>query len=280
MHLSAALVASNSNPDYLGFWPLVQEAWSRVVGIQAHLVLVLGPQEAWPVGFGSYRHDPHVHEYRAPPGLDTAFVAQNIRLLFPALLSYRGAVIISDLDLIPADHGYFHRAVQGRPSTEFVVYRSDVLLANREIPMCYNAATPATWSALFGVSDYGDLGRLLTRRYAEVGNLWTSDQRWLWDALHVAGVPVYRWRDEDLGHHRLCRSQDPDTSLRVGHTSLRLGAGVYTDYHMLRPAQNYAVLNRTWLEASLRPRGHDSLRERLFTWIPSILVSVLLPLYL
>jgi len=40
MKLGCCLVASDLNPDYLDFFPLVQRAWREVVGIEVRLVLI------------------------------------------------------------------------------------------------------------------------------------------------------------------------------------------------------------------------------------------------
>jgi len=84
----------------------------------------------------------------AVAGVHTAFQAQCIRLLYPALLETEGAVVISDADMVPVSRRYFRRAVERIPEDHFVAFR-DVTLASGEIPICYNAALPQTWRGVF-----------------------------------------------------------------------------------------------------------------------------------
>src|SRR5207302_9814040 len=104
--------------------------------------------------------DPAVRIFEPECSLHTAFQAQCIRLLYPALLEARGAVLTADADIVPMNHRYFHRPLRRIDSRHFVCYR-DVLLPLGELPICYNAALPDTWGAVFGARDLADVGSML-----------------------------------------------------------------------------------------------------------------------
>ena len=134
------LLACDLNPDYLDFWPSTRRAWKEIVGLDAVLVLV-APRDQIPA---ELRDDPAVVAFEPIAGLHTAFQAQCIRLLYPALLEPDGAVIISDMDLYPLRGSYFHHPVERLDERFFVSYRDD-RLNRREIPIAFNAALPSTW---------------------------------------------------------------------------------------------------------------------------------------
>ncbi len=158
MRLSHALVACDLNPHYLESWRLVSRGWEEVTGLEPLLVLVADRAKAPP----ELLRDPRVHLFQPLPGLHTAFQAQCIRLLYPALLETSGAVLISDMELLPMQPGYFHDTVAGVDERFFVAYRGDAFLHRREMPISYNAARPETWSDIFGVRTLGDVSDRLT----------------------------------------------------------------------------------------------------------------------
>src|SRR5581483_10874410 len=95
--LGRVLLACDLNRDYLDFWPSTRRAWEEIVGIKPTLVLV-SPEECVPADL---REDPAVIVFKPVEGIHTAFQAQCIRLLYPALVETAGAVMIADIDLYP-----------------------------------------------------------------------------------------------------------------------------------------------------------------------------------
>src|SRR5439155_14694275 len=65
MRLTHALVASDLNPRYLEFWPLVRRAWAEVAGIEAILVLIAEPADVPE----AVRDDPPVLPLPPLPGI-------------------------------------------------------------------------------------------------------------------------------------------------------------------------------------------------------------------
>ena len=76
--LKRALVASDTNPMYIDFWPLVAKAWKKL-GLQPTLALIAPPDFNVDTTCGDViRFDPI-------PGIPTSFQAQVIRLLAPRI---------------------------------------------------------------------------------------------------------------------------------------------------------------------------------------------------
>jgi len=74
MNIDRVILASNENQDYLDFWPLVSNAWERL-GVKP-LLIYTGEQKIDLPG-------EVMHFYIKD--VDPVFVAQNIRILAPAL---------------------------------------------------------------------------------------------------------------------------------------------------------------------------------------------------
>jgi hypothetical protein len=135
------------------------------------------------------RDDPAIVRFDPLPGVHSAFQAQCIRLLYPALVETDRAVIIADMDLYPLRASYFHDPVQMLDERFFVVYRDD-RLDRLEIDIMFNAALPATWSEIFGVATLDDVRAELARwadgleydgRRGWPG--WYTDQRRLYEKV-------------------------------------------------------------------------------------------------
>src|SRR5712691_5208670 len=185
LRLTHALVACDLNPRYLDFWPLGRRAWAAIVGLEPVLVLVAEESQVPE----PLRDDAAVQVFPPLPNVHTAFQAQCIRLLYPALLADAGAVVVSDVDMAPMNARYFHRPAAHVDETHFVAYR-DVLLAADEIPVCYNAALPQTWGAIFGVETLDDVRERLGEWAAPAeysgehgGTGWGTDQQILFRKL-------------------------------------------------------------------------------------------------
>jgi hypothetical protein len=182
----------------------------------------------------------------------SAFQAQCIRLLYPALMGSAGAVIISDADLLPLAPEYFHKSLAGLDEKLFVSYRGDVMLHRREIAICYNAARPETWADLFSVTDEDDIRARLAEWAAGLdysgargGRGWYKDQHVLYETLLPWGRRTNRlWvlDDEFTRYTRLDRSaieRDGVTETDRRNISLRK----YSDYHCCIPHADYRETN-------------------------------------
>ena len=100
MNIDKVILASNENKDYLEFWPLVSEAWERI-GVEPVLIYT---------GNDEINLNGHIINFHIK-GIDSTFVAQNIRLLAPALFKDENC-IISDIDSLPLSSKYFQNSVR------------------------------------------------------------------------------------------------------------------------------------------------------------------------
>jgi len=160
MKLSCVLVACNEKPLYLQFWPIVKKTWWEFVQVPCIMVYVGSeiPEEL--------KNDPAVIHWKPIPSWPTATQAQCIRLLYPALLKCDGAVILSDMDMIPLQKDFFVKdGFEKFSESQFVSLRG-IDEARKEIYMCYVGATPSVWSELFEIKTIEDTYKIM--------NLWAT----------------------------------------------------------------------------------------------------------
>ena len=72
MKIDTVILSSNDNPNYIQFWPIVSEAWS-LMGVEPILIYT-GEQKLNLKG--------NVINFFSK-NIDSSFVAQNIRILYP-----------------------------------------------------------------------------------------------------------------------------------------------------------------------------------------------------
>jgi hypothetical protein len=236
LRLTHCVVASDNNPNYYRFWPVVKRAWLEICHIKPVFVLVAN---SIPHDISQYVDDITL----IPPvsGIPTSFQAQCIRLLYPREINTshdNEAIIISDMDLIPLQSKYYHKALQNVHKSSFVTYRN-VLSDYKQYPMCFNAATPRVWRDVFGSESYETTMR---RWYGECSqNTWFCDQLKLWsilrhwDSKKAHGETFKRLislKDEDTKHERLDRGSV--TLERMSDKDLDTITKC-TDFHMPRP---------------------------------------------
>jgi len=109
--------------------------------------------------------------------------------LWPALLQCDGAVVLSDMDMIPMQKDFFHDGFAKFNESQFVSLRG-IDENERQIYMCYVGATPKVWSELFGVTSEDDVRRILTTWSTSApadgehgGQGWCTDQIVLYDRV-------------------------------------------------------------------------------------------------
>ena len=232
MKLSGVLVACNENTHYLDFWPVVKEAWWRVAGLPCVMVYV---GESLPAHLVN---DRAVVFFKAIPGWPTATQAQVIRLLYPALMKSDGAIMLSDMDMIPLQKDLFVGGFEQFSPSKFVSLRG-IDEGEKQIYMCYVGATPAVWSTLFRIKTIEDVRKRLTEyseqyqsngRHGGVG--WCSDQIELYNVVKAAEpntIGLVPWTPQIP---RIDRIEEVDYNMQKANIDAALKRGVVVDYHM------------------------------------------------
>ena len=158
MKLTTVLSAVNNNPSYYKFIPKQILFW-RAYGIKFVAVFV---GESLPPELEECRAN--IFMWSKNLDLNTAYVGQNLRLFYPALLQLPEDefVMITDMDMLPTVSSYFKDGLEQYTQKDFIYYRK---VEGNQILMCYNAAHPSTWSTVFGVRTEQDVEAKLYQFY-------------------------------------------------------------------------------------------------------------------
>ena len=255
MKLTNVLVATDMNPLYYKFIPIFIKTWNKlfpnvkvtIVVVAKELVDELLPYKDNIVLF--------------PPieNMNTAFIAQNIRLLYPALIDTEGGVLITDMDMLPMSRKYYTEQIKNIDNTKFVCYRPLSCVGKNEMVMCYNIALPNIWRDIFNINTTNDIIDTLQYIYknnyyagTHGGAGWNIDQLYLYNktqkwnertkSLIILNKPIYvilnnyvpsnmyvrLWKHYNFNDIAACLKQDN-----------------IVDFHMPRPYFNYKTdINR------------------------------------
>ena len=150
MKISKVIITSTVDKNYLDYWPLVKQSWEN---LNIEPVLFVITKDNIEIQSNSYFIDK----------LNPVFVAQNLRLLIPAL--YPDEVcLLSDIDMMPLSKKYFQDSISELSENSFVVYRSDATPDNM-LPICWNAALGSTWGEIFSIKNKEDIDETLKKWY-------------------------------------------------------------------------------------------------------------------
>jgi hypothetical protein len=150
MELKYAVVSSDSNPEYLDFWPYVARAWKRI-GIEP-VLLYIDKESPNPIVYDHGR----VIYLESIPEWSIAQQAQCIRFWAAKILD--APFIISDMDMLPISEDYYKRGVSEIGGQGLVSYSSDVIKyrwyrTNPQYPMCYLAGDPSSFIGILEMNE-------------------------------------------------------------------------------------------------------------------------------
>jgi len=173
MKIGTVLVSSNENPEYYNFFPYIKKIWETVLNAKCILIYV---GHEIPIELKAYKEN--IILYKPIPELHTAFIAQNIRLLYPALLNEKDGILIADVDSIPMSRDYYVKQVENITIDKFVNYSFDPkVFANKEHNMSYCLATKDIWSSVFKISDLHDIDDTLIK-WNKINGKYNFDPRY------------------------------------------------------------------------------------------------------
>ena len=150
MKIKYAVVSSNSNPEYLDFWPYVAAMWQKL-GIEPVLIYidsVCPPQNVAECG--------RTIHLESIPEWGIVQQAQCIRFWGARLLD--APFIISDMDMLPISREYYEEGAAQIGDSGIVSYSSDIIQyrwyrTNPQYPMCYLAGDPQSFIDLLDLND-------------------------------------------------------------------------------------------------------------------------------
>ena len=182
MKLSTVLASVNNNSKYYSFIPKQILFWNHFkIRFIAIFIGEKIPDELQP-------YSENIILWNKNIDLHSAYLAQNIRIFYPALLHLpeNEMAMITDMDMLPMKDHYYTSGLDKYNIEDFIYYRN---IDGNQIYMCYNAAHPSTWSKVFQIKSEDDIERKLNENYHNAydgipgSNGWYSDQEIMYTAL-------------------------------------------------------------------------------------------------
>jgi hypothetical protein len=176
MKLTTVFSAVNGNIRYYRFIPKQITFWAYF-GIR-FIAVFIGkklPKELVP-------YSENIIIWSLNLDLNSAFVAQNMRIYYPALLELPDdeLVMITDMDMLPANDNYYKNGLEKYNIDDFIYYRS---IEGNQIYMCYNAAHPKTWAKVFGIYTIKDIESSINKTYTQDYSGVPGKKGWFIDQL-------------------------------------------------------------------------------------------------
>lgn len=224
--VTRAIMATNANPMYLDFWPIVSRAWKQLIGVQPTLAFITDKDVPIDESLGDViRFDPI-------PGVPSSYQSQVIRNFLPALFPDDFS-ILADIDMIPVNRDYLVGQVERFDANKFIVYRDAAYGKNPSgYPMCYNAAKGSTFGAVFGINSREDIVPRIKEWHA-INPSWSADEQLMCQYLK-------HWNRSShqlvLLHQNVSRRLDRG-DWRPNYKALQ--KRTYIDIHSIRPYMQY-----------------------------------------
>jgi len=182
MKLTTVLGSVNNNPKYYMFIPKQILFWGA---FNIKFIAIFVGEEI-PEELISYKDNIILWNFNLD--INTAYVAQNIRIYYPALLNLpeNEMVMITDMDMLPMNYPYYTNDLESYKIEDFIYYRH---IDKNEIYMCYNASHPSTWKKIFGINGITDIKNKLYENYSNKYDGvpgcdgWSIDQKILYKQL-------------------------------------------------------------------------------------------------
>lgn len=236
------LISSDLNEKYIGLYPYVRKAWLKM-GIPTLLILIANeiPNEL-------LIYSDEILLFKPIKNIHTAYIAQTIRILYPALIPNKN-IIISDMDIIPLCKNYFINSVKNIDDDKFVVYRN-AYIKQEMYGICYNLANSNIWSSIFNINNINDVNQKLIKwynpQYSGIKNCegWFTDQKKLFEYLNKYDKnKIIILEDNDLKFNRLDKRNKKYILDNIDHIYKNIY--LYTDFHVIRPYYKYIhIINK------------------------------------
>ena len=158
MKIDLVLTACNNNNSYLNMYPLVYKVWKKRFNLDCYLILI---DNSIPDFLKPYEN--YIILYSPIEGINTIYIAQTIRILYPAMFDNKN-ILITDMDIIPVLKTHFIDSVQDLSENAFIAY-TDRYIKQKMLAICYNVANSNTWKKIFSINNINDITNLLKNWY-------------------------------------------------------------------------------------------------------------------
>ena len=122
MKIDYVILASDTNPMYADFYPIVSKKWNDLGFNVIYLKIDDHETDLIETEFGLMK------TFKAVSGIDTGFQSQVIRIYTSMLFSESKNLMISDIDMMPMNAEYFSGNAAKATSEEVLIYTGRKLI--------------------------------------------------------------------------------------------------------------------------------------------------------
>jgi len=250
MKIDICLTATNMKSIYLSQIPVFIKVWS-LLGIEPKIILINSyiPEEYKEYENSIILFDRDIHNLKE---LNTAYIAQTIRIFYPALFPSHKKIIISDIDIVPISHNFFVDSIKEFSDRSFINYRR----YNGQLNICYNVARADIWKEIFAINNIEDISKRLLLNYNigynSIKNCpgWFTDQEILTDMVlkyqKKMMCPVIFL--DKLGY-KINRLDKRDKKMILANKDEVIkNIGNYTDFHITSKNEKFIKLSNTIID--------------------------------
>jgi hypothetical protein len=245
MLFTDVLVATDMNYNYFQFIPPFIAAWKKLFpDINIHIVVI-----AYTLIDELLPYKEYIHLFPPIENVSTAFISQNIRLFYPALLTEtKGGILITDMDIIPMSKAYYTDPIKNIDDNKFFCYRPLSCVGPKEMVICYNIAHQKVWKEIFNINSETDIATRINSIYQlpkyigenagkHYNPFWITDQLYLYEITQewhkTSGNLIISNNDKISRSTRLDRNDYPRYNIEF------IKNGTYIDFHMPRHYNKY-----------------------------------------
>jgi hypothetical protein len=176
MKLTTVLSSVNNNPDYYLFIPKQILFWNK---FNIKFIAIFAG-DSLPSELQDYSNN--IILWSRNTNLHPAFVAQNLRIYYPALINLPDdeVVMITDMDMLPMNDTFYKQDLDLFTKNDFIYYRH---IDSGQIYMCYNAAHPNTWSKIFNITSEDDIENAINSTFQNSYNGIPGSSGWYTDQI-------------------------------------------------------------------------------------------------
>lgn len=233
MKLTTVLSCVNDNPNYYLFIPKQIIFWKKFdIKFIAVFVGSSIPDEL-------IQFSDNIILWNENLDLNTAFVGQNLRIYYPALveLPEDELLMITDMDMLPTKSTYYCSDIETFEKDDFIYYRH---IDGNQIYMCYNAAHPSVWKKVFKITEKQDVVNIINSTYTHTYNGIPGSHGWFIDQevmyKNLIQYPRLKVLNRPL---RRLEVHDYIYNLGIGNTNF---IHLYDDVHFHRNYKNNEYL--------------------------------------
>jgi hypothetical protein len=175
MKIDIVLTSCNNNSKYLDLYPYIYDVWKKKFNLDCYLILISDKINNELLKYKSY-----IILFKPIENINTAFISQNIRILYPSLFDNKN-ILITDMDILPISYSYFIDSVKKYDNHSFITY-TDRYVKFNQYAICYNLANSTIWKEIFNINNIDDINIILKKwynnNYTGIKNCpgWKNDQ--------------------------------------------------------------------------------------------------------